>query len=277
MLRATKITAIVVMPVLFAAWVILFIFPTHTQALWAWTIRPRMSAITMGSGYVGGVWFFYRVACAREPHRVAGGLFAAWVFTALLGITTIIHWEVFNHDHVSFWAWSFLYFASPLFLPFLFVANRRASAREGGAVIPAWGIAGLVAVGVTQALAAVTWFISPKLASENWPWTLTPASGRSIASFVAFSATLLLWVLVDRRYAAVQAGIEALTIGLVITSIGALIAHDEFTGPDYAVVLYVLALAFLLGLFGSLVITMSRPAARATRRPAGSSSPLPSP
>jgi hypothetical protein len=253
MLRATKITAMVVMPVLFAAWVILFLFPTRTEALWAWTINPRMSAITMGSGYLGGVWFFYRVATAREPHRVAGGLFAAAVFTTLLGVTTIVHWDRFNHDHVSFWAWAFLYFVSPVFLPFLFRANRAASSPRDGDLVPRFGVVWLVIVGVTQIIAAATWFLAPDLAIDNWPWTMTPLTVRSISSFVAFCGTLLLWVLVDRRYSALQAGVEALMIGLLVTSIGALIAHDDFDGPTYGIILYVLALATLLVLFGALL------------------------
>jgi len=278
MLKATKVTAIIVMPVLFAAFVILFPFANHTKALWAWTIHPRMSAITMASGYLGGVWFFYRVATSKEPHRVAGGLLAAWVFTAMLGLTTIIHWDIFNHDHISFWAWTFLYLASPIFLPFLFLANRRASSPTGGGPdVPRVGVFALVAVGVTQVVAGITWFIAPHLAIDNWPWTLTKPSCRSIASFVTFSGTLLLWILVDRRWSAVQFGIEALTIGLTVTSIGALIANDDFTGPGYAVVLYVLALITLLGLFGTLIVTNSRWAGKIRLRPAGSSSARPSP
>ncbi len=258
MLKATRVTALVVMPVLFAAWVILWIFPSRTAALWAWPLKSDMTAVTMGSGYLGGVWFFYRIATARRTNKTAGGLLAAFVFTVLLGLATIIHWEVFNHDHVSFWAWAFLYFASPLFLPFYFrAALAHATPMGRGPVVPRLARAGMVAVGVTQTVAVVTWFLFPSVIVQRWPWhPMPPAAMRTITGFVGFCATLLLWVLVDRHYEAVQAGVEALGIGLFVCSIGAVVHRADFTGPLYARVLYVAAFAFLALLFGGLIFSM---------------------
>jgi hypothetical protein len=264
LMRVNQVTALIIMPVLFAAWVILWLYPTRTEQLWAWTIASRMTPITMGSGYLGGVWFFSRMARSPAPRRVAGGLAAAAVFVVGLGVTTIIHWDKFNHDHLAFWAWSALYFFTPFFLPWLFLVNFRA-ATDGAAdagrderPVPRWAVITLVSVGAIQLVAAVTWFVAPHLAIDNWPWPMTPLTTRTIASFVAFSGTLLLWVVVDRRWVAVQAGIEALTIGLTVTLIGAVIAHDDFTGSDVGVVLYVVALVSLLAAFALLMIRMAQ-------------------
>lgn len=251
--RTRTVTALVVMPVLFAAWVILFLFPTRTGDLWAWTIQPRMSAITMGAGYLGGVWFFWRVAHAKGSHEVAGGLLAATVFTTFLGVATVIHWDRFNHAHVSFWTWAFLYFVAPPFLLVLFMANRSGPGEGvSGPLVPLWLSRLVGALGVGQLAGALVWFADPSRFADRTPWELTPLSSRSVASFVAFTGALLAWVLVDRRFSAMRAGIEAVTVGLVGTAVGALVARRDFDGPSSSRIAYGLGLAFMLGLVVAL-------------------------
>lgn len=262
--RTTRITALVVMPVLFAAWVILFLFPTRTATLWAWTIRPRMSAITLGAGYLGGVWFFWRVSRAKHSVEVAGGLLAATVFTTFLGAATVIHWDKFNHSHVSFWTWAFLYFASPPFLMVLFLASR--SEPKNGvsdALMPLWLSRLLGMLGTVQLAGACLWFADPGRFQEHTPWALTPLSSRSVASFVAFTGALLAWSLIDRRFLAMRAGIEAVAVGLIGTAIGALIARSDFDGPMVSRVAYALGLAVMLVLVLALLGVARRPPAAA--------------
>ena len=58
----------------------------------------------------------------------------------MLLAVTILHWDVFNHDHVSFWAWLLLYVATPVLLPVLWATNRRTDPRrlaEGDVRVPA--------------------------------------------------------------------------------------------------------------------------------------------
>jgi len=56
----------------------------------------------------------------------AAGFLGTTVFTTLLLLATLLHWDRFNHDHVSFWAWLALYVATPVVA--LQVAERRAAA-----------------------------------------------------------------------------------------------------------------------------------------------------
>jgi hypothetical protein len=265
-LKATKVTALVIIPVLCTAFVFLFFFPGRTEQLWAWTMRPDMTPINMGAGYLGGAWFFTRVATNRHPGRVAGGLGAATVFTAVLGIGTFIHWDKFNHDHVSFWAWLFLYVASPVLLPVLAVANWRAGRAEDAASgrdpgqepqIPAWARAFLAVVGVLSVVAAITWFTAPSVIVERWPWPLTTLTARSLSAYVAFTGLFLLTPLLDRRWTSARIGVEAVTIGLTMTGIGALRARDDFTGPGSSVVGFALALVVLLGVLVYLQLRLS--------------------
>ena len=263
MLKATKVTALIIIPVLCAAFVILFFFPDRTGQLWAWTMRPDMTPINMGAGYLGGAWFFTRVATGRHPGRVVGGLAAASVFTALLGLGTLVHWDRFNHDHVSFWAWLFLYVVSPLLLPVLALANWRAGAAQGpdasdDVEIPPWARIFLAVAGTASVVAALTWFAFPTLVIGRWPWALTPLTARSLGAYVAFTGLFLLTPLVDRRWTSVRIGVEAVTVGLAMTGIGALRARDDFTGPDSSVVGFAVALAMLLAVLVVLQLRLSR-------------------
>ncbi|HET9442215.1 MAG TPA: hypothetical protein VFO65_02760 [Acidimicrobiales bacterium] len=265
MTRTTKVTATVIMPVLLAAFVILFGFPRRTEQLWAWTIAPPMTAITVGAGYLGGVAFFARVARARQPHRVVGGLAAATVFTTMLGVATFVHWDKFNHDHVSFWAWLFLYTVSPGLLAVLVVGNRRLGRPAGpdDPRLPRWARTALPLLGGLLVLAAVSWFLHPPWALQIWPWTVTPLTARTLASFVGFTGALLLWPLVDDRRDANDIGLLAVTVGLAMVSIGAVRGRADFTGPVASRVVYVCALALLL----AMVLWLQRPAASPAAAP----------
>lgn len=263
LLAPTWWTAVCIVPVLVAAWVVLYLFPGRTEQLWAWTVRPRMTPLVMGGGYLAGAYFFVRVARDRRWHRVGVGFLAVTVFTTVLLAATLLHWDRFNHDHVSFWAWLFLYVVSPFLLPVLAVANWRAGAGDAAepddqVEIPSWARTVLAVVGAVSVLFAVVTFLAPAGAVERWPWMLTTLTARSLSAYIAFTGLFLLTPLLDRRWTSVRIGIEAVTVGLVMTGIGALRARHDFTGPDSSVVGFVVALLALLGLVAYLQLRLSR-------------------
>ncbi|MDQ4133324.1 MAG: hypothetical protein M3179_09000 [Actinomycetota bacterium] len=138
-LATTRWVSICIIPVLVAAFVILYGFPGRTETLWAWTIQPDLTAMFMGGGYLAGAWLFARVATAHEGHQANAALVAVSVFTLLLELATILHWDRFNHDHVSFWAWLALYTVTPVLLPVLWFNNRRTDPvrpRAGEVLVP---------------------------------------------------------------------------------------------------------------------------------------------
>ena len=52
-LRSTRVTSAVLVPVLLTAGVILYLFPDDTERLFAWPMRPRPTALVMGAGRRG--------------------------------------------------------------------------------------------------------------------------------------------------------------------------------------------------------------------------------
>ena len=112
-LAYTRALSAVIVPFLVGAWVILYLFPDDTKRLFAWTIRPTMTPMVLASAYLGGAYFFVRVLRERHWHAVKTGFLAVTLFATLLGVATILHWDKFNHRHVTFWIWVVLYFSTP--------------------------------------------------------------------------------------------------------------------------------------------------------------------
>lgn len=261
LLAPTWWTAVCIVPVLVAAWTILYLFPGRTTKLWAWTIKPDMSAIVMGGGYLSGAYFFFRVARDRRWHRVAFGILATTVFTSLLLATTAMHWDRFNHDHVSFWAWLGLYVITPPLLPLLWWNNRRTDPGHPEAEdtrIPS-GLRRLVSIGgAAQLCFAAALFADPGWAVGWFPWMVTPVTARSISAFVAFPAVTWMCFAFDDRWSSFRIPMQTATLGLVLVGLGALRASDDFTGPSWAVRGFAAALVTSITLLVALQATMDR-------------------
>jgi hypothetical protein len=60
-LPETRIIGALIPPFLVTAFVMLYLFPNDTEQLFAWTIKPSMTALMMGGGYVTGSYFFIRL------------------------------------------------------------------------------------------------------------------------------------------------------------------------------------------------------------------------
>ena len=53
-LPETKIVSAFIVLILLAAFVLLYLWPDNTDTLFAWTIKPRMTPLVMGAGYIAG-------------------------------------------------------------------------------------------------------------------------------------------------------------------------------------------------------------------------------
>src|SRR3954463_15984451 len=91
-----------IVAILIPALVILWGFPSQTADLWAWTIKPDMTPIFLGSGYGAGAYFFLRVARGDRWHPASAGVLSAAIFAALMLVTTLKHYDRFNHGHAPF-------------------------------------------------------------------------------------------------------------------------------------------------------------------------------
>ena len=125
-LPLTRWVAAFIIVVLIVAFVILYLLPNDTGRYFAWTIKPHMTAFIMGAGYIAGAYFFFRVLTTERWHEVALGFLPITTFTTFMLIATILHWDRFNHGHISFLAWVVLYVITPVLIPYLWWLNKSA-------------------------------------------------------------------------------------------------------------------------------------------------------
>ena len=248
-LRVTRLLAIVVIPFLIVASIVLYFMPDRTGELFAWAIKPSMTAMMLGAAYMGGIYFFARVVLARQWHVVKAGFLPVTTFASLLGIATLLHWDKFTTGHISFITWAGLYFTTPFLVVAVWLSNRRTDPREpsaGSRLIPAWlrWAFGLVG-GVTLAISLLL-FLQPQLMIAVWPWTLTPLTARVVGAMFALPGLVGLCLASDRRWSAaliiLQA--QALSIGLILVAV--LRAWSDFDPASPAIWLFVGGLGGLL-------------------------------
>ena len=264
-LKVTRAVALGIIPILTAAFVILFLFPSRTPQLWAWTIQSRMMVMLMGGGYLAGAYYFLRVATGRRWHRVGAGFPAITLFATLLGLTTFVHWDRFNHDHISFWAWTALYVTTPVLLPWLWVRNRRfdpGTPEPDDRLVPDRIRAVMVSIGALQLLLTLALFLRPTLFIDDWLWPLTPLTARTLSAFIGFPAVVYLSFAVDRRASSFRVPIELVTFGLAMIGIASIRAADEFQGSDVLLWGYRVGLVVTLALLVALrlLVLEKRPA-----------------
>jgi hypothetical protein len=250
-LGPTRWLGIVILPFLAAASVILYGFPTATDRLFAWTIAPPLTAMLLGSAYVGGIWFFARVVTERRWHRVVNGFPAVIVFASLAAVATVLHWDRFHPGHISFITWVVLYATTPFLVLAAWIANRRADAREAepsDAVVPRGLRFTLAATGVLAIVAGLALFCFPAAFLDSWAWQLTPLTARIVGAILTLPGMVDILFLVDSRWSAFRAIFQAqiLSLGFIVVALVLRRGDLEWSRPA--------APAFVGGIILSLVL-----------------------
>lgn len=229
-LSVTRALAVFIVPFLIAAFVLLYFLPERTDDTFAWAIRPTMTPMMLGAAYLGGIYFFARVALNAKWHEIKAGFLPVTTFASLLGLATILHWDKFNHGHVSFWAWAGLYFTTPVLVIADWLWNRGANNGEAGRneFILSRRIRGMMAFfgAVTVAVSAFL-FIAPNTAIDQWPWALTPLTARVLSAMFALPGVVGISLALDRRWSSSRVMLEAQVLSIVAILIAAVRARSE--------------------------------------------------
>lgn len=105
-LRETRWLAILVIPILAAAFLILYVTPDTSGEHFAWPIKPRMSAMMLGATYFTGVIYFAVVLRAKSWHQVRLGLLPSHCLLRyselprlFIGIALAIHIHSFGYGY----------------------------------------------------------------------------------------------------------------------------------------------------------------------------------
>jgi hypothetical protein len=267
-LRTTRALSLFIAPFLVLGFGILYLFPDHTRELFAWTIRPRMTAMMLGAAYLGGIYFFVRAAASKRWHEVQPGFLPVAGFAALLGIATVLHWDRFNHEHAAFVTWTALYFTTPFLVVAAWLRNRRAEAPPadpGDPAVPGPVRLLLATLGALVLAVGVLLFLAPGLAGA-WPWALTPLTARVVGTLFVLGGLAQLSLARDRRWSAARITVESQLLSLAGIELAAAISWQVFKPASPLRWLFVCGLlAQLAGLALLWAVMQSRRASAAGR------------
>jgi hypothetical protein len=251
-LPVTHALAAFIVPFLVVAFVVLYGYPRDTDHLFAWTIKPPMTPMTLGAVYLGGAYFFVRAFRATSWHTVKGGFVAVGTFASLMGVSTIIHWDRFNHGHVAFWLWAGLYFTTPFLVWGVWATNRRRGDTAGpdDVLLPPGARLVMAATAALAVVAGLFLFLLPDRAIDVWPWALTPLTARVLGA-VFMLGIAGLGVLTDARWSAARLMLQVQVFMFALILIAGARAHADFDASN------LLTWLFLGGFVGALVAAVS--------------------
>jgi hypothetical protein len=269
-LPTTKLALMIVVPFLVLAFLILYFYPERSTERFAWTIKPAMTALFIGAGYLGGGYQFVRLILGREWHRYGMAFPPVMVFTVAMLAATLLHWDRFDIHHFPFQLWLVLYIITPPLITWLWWTNRRTDpvAPEAGDPLLPRGVNFTFGVlGVVTLLAALTVFVKPQLAIGVWSWSLTPLTARVLAGWFGLMGVGSLVLARERRWSACRVALQSFLLwhGLVLA--GAFWHEPDF-GERGLMNGYVVATVIGLASMGGLYLLME---ARSRRTPAKSS------
>src|SRR5688572_4740701 len=227
----TKIAAFFVVVILISGFIILYFFPDHTERLFAWTITPRMTPLAMGAGYAAGAFFFSRTLLAKHWHHVGIGILPITIFSAAMGAATFLHWDRFNHQHITFVLWTITYIVTPFLIPFIWFRNRvtdLGTPDAGDLVIPPLIRWIMAFAGVFQLAVGLAMFFFPGLFLSIWPWSLTPLTARVIGGWFTLPGVGGLMIAAEKRWSAVRITLQGTLIYVGLLLLGVLRAWADF-------------------------------------------------
>ncbi|RZI94200.1 MAG: hypothetical protein EOO67_05110 [Microbacterium sp.] len=253
---ATRWVAIAIIPFLAVAAVLLFAAPGRSGELFAWQIDPPLSAFLLASAYVGGIWFFARVAVARRWHHVRHGFPAVVVFAGALLVATLLHLDRFSQN-LSFVVWMILYATTPFVVAALAVAQRRADPRTPDRVdlrIPAPLRVGLAVIGAAALVTGALIFVFPGIAASVWAWQLTDLTARVTGAVLSLTGVVNLALLTDRRWSAFRTLFQSQLLSVVAIAVSLIARRDDLRWEQPATVPFVALIALALAGYGAFTV-----------------------
>mgnify|MGYP000518940749 CR=1 FL=1 len=270
-LTYTRVLAVVIVPFLVVAAVLLYVFPGSTDVTFSWTVVPAPSAMFLASAYIGGIWFFLLVLRVGRWHRVRHGFPAVLVFATLAGVATFLHWDRFHFGHVSFITWVVLYVTTPFLVAAAMLLQRGqdpGSPEERDVDIPRGWRMLLVVVGLAATVTGLVLFAVPELLVDAWGWELTPLTARIVGTVLTLPGMVNVWMLRDARWSAYRWVFQAqlVSLGAILLAVALASGDLLWDRPAAWIVTVGFAVSFVAYLAFYLVFD------RLARRAAGTAS-----
>lgn len=262
--RTTHAVSAVIIPFLLLAFAVLWGWPRETGRLFAWPIKPPLTALLLGSVYLGGAYFFARAVRTARWHTIKAGFPPVATFATLMGIATILHWGKFTHSNVAFWLWVGLYFTTPFLIAGVWLANRRYEDRDSAeeVVVPPVTARIIGGIGVLAVAMTLFLFLFPRQAIDVWPWPLTPLTARVMGAIFALGLAAV-GAFTERRWSAFRLMVQVEVVMLVLILAGGVRAAADWDPSNVLTWLFAVGFSGVLVASGVLYVRMERLAADA--------------
>jgi hypothetical protein len=254
------VVAVIILPFLAIAAVLLYGFPTRTGELFAWPIDPPLTAYVLASAYLGGIWFFLAVARQREWHRVRHGFPAVVVFAGALLIATLLHLDRFSQN-VSFFTWITLYATTPFAVAALAVVQARQdpwTPDASGPPMPRPARLAVAVVGIAALACGAVLFLAPQVGVQFWAWTLTPLTARVTGAVLTLTGLVNVALLWDARWSAFRILFQAQLLSLAAIVASLLVGRDALRWDRPMTPAFVALIAAAILLYGAFTVWCER-------------------
>lgn len=174
----------------------LFVLSDRTASTFAWTIEPPATAAFLGAGYASGTVLVLLALRDGRWASVRAPLVTILAFTVLTLGATLRHIDRFHFGadgalaRGAAWFWTVVYIVVPLGMAGVLALQERRRLRTWrwetphGHRLPVAVRVALVAEGAVMAVVGMALYVVPTTAASLWPWSLTPLTGRVIASWL---------------------------------------------------------------------------------------------
>jgi hypothetical protein len=227
----TRIVAVIIVPILWLAFLILYFYPDTSGERFAWAIRPHMTALYMGAGYLGGSWLFINAIFGKRWHRIQNGFLPITAFTWFMMFATFLHWDRFSHGRLGFTLWLILYIITPILVPAIWFYNRKTDSgepEEKDATIPSTVRLILKLIAAGSLAFTLFGFINPNFIINLWPWTLTPLTARVLCGWIALLGVGAFTMSNEPRWSGWKIPLESIAIWHVLVFLAAAMNPADF-------------------------------------------------
>jgi hypothetical protein len=230
------------------AGVALTVAAAQTRTFFAWDIQPPVTAAFIGALYLSGIPGLFLVARSGTLWRQTRLVMAPYfVLSVAMLVATALHTERFIWSHVATWVWIVLYALFAVATPVLSIVHARTSAADPPPIVPLGrGLRVFFAFGVLLAVPGLIGLIAPQTIASYWPWTLTPLTGRVVAGWLLFLATICAGLARERDWTSIRLFFPGSILAAIVLGVGIIRYWDAFTRSPIATWVYVFAVATTL-------------------------------
>ena len=192
-----------------------FLRPEDTAATFAWPITPVVMAAFFGAFYVAAGSLFVLGLFTRRWQTLRVIVIPSVAFTAVMLLTTFLHWDKFSHGSLPFYVWFASYLLPPPIFLLLYRKQQRGALAAGqGLARPLPGpirrflrVNGLILTGL-----ALLGYLLPSLMQSVAPWALTPLTARTLCGWLVALGLLQVWMDREGEWSRVRLGTAMLLL-----------------------------------------------------------------